>query len=102
MGVTSSSTDRLTFNKAVSIINEAFAYMVMDDRWLLWKQVAEYRNKKTGEAELNEQMSNAHVGDENDQREVRVLPREDKETGVKGKWSGDNKTRFSIFRKYAL
>eukprot|EP00957_Ditylum_brightwellii_P162904 12404835-Ditylum_brightwellii.AAC.1 len=48
--------------------------------------------KKTGEAEMNEQLSNAYAGDEDDQREVRALPGEDKETGVKGKWSRDNKT----------
>eukprot|EP00957_Ditylum_brightwellii_P121319 9251864-Ditylum_brightwellii.AAC.1 len=42
---------------------------------------------------MNEQPSNAHDGDEDDQRDVRVLSGEEKETGVKGKWSKDNKTR---------
>ncbi len=92
MGKTSNGNDRLTFNKAVTISDEAFAYMVIDDRWMLWKQVAKYRVNNDGERA---------GGDEDDQREVKALPGENERTGTKGKWSGDNKTRFSMFGKYA-
>ena len=94
MGKTSSKNDRLTFNKAVSISDEAFAYMVIDDRWLLWREIAGYRLKNDGG-------ENTGTGDEDDQRKMKVLPGEDMTNGVKGKWSGDNKTRFSMFGKYA-
>ncbi len=93
MGKTSSKNDRLTFNKAVSISDEAFAYMVIDDRWLLWKEIAEYRFKNDGK--------NTSNGDEDDQRKMKPLPGENVINGTKGKWSGDNKTRFSMFGKYA-
>ena len=93
MGKTSNRNDRLTFNKAVSISDEAFAYMVIDDRWLLWKEIAESRLKNDGEHTI--------TGDEDDQRKVKPLPGEDVNNGTRGKWSGDNKTRFSMFGKYA-
>jgi hypothetical protein len=88
MGKMSNSNDRLTFNKAVTISDEAFAYMVIDDRWLLLKQAAEYRINNDGEHA---------AGDEDDQKEVRRRGKNE----TKGKWSRDNKTRFSMFGKYA-
>jgi len=92
----------LTFNKAVSISDEAFACMILDDRWLLWNKVAEVRkaaaaNKEPGNLGKRKE---ANTGDEDDQREEKDVSM-GAPNGMKGKLDGDNLTRFTMFGKHA-
>ena len=97
------NTQSLTFNKAVSISDEAFACMILDDRWLLWNKVAEVRKAAAANKEpgcLSLQRKEENTGDEDDQREEKYLSM-GAPNGMKGKLDGDNLTRFSMFGEHA-
>ena len=81
----------LTFEKAVSVGDEAFAMMLLDDRWRLWEKIAVQRRRSADNSP-----GTHNVGDEDDQRTFSST-----NSGSRKKYDGDNLTRFSMFGPHA-
>ena len=59
MGKNLSDKDRMRYEKSITITDEAFAILILEDRWALWDQI--YRKRKANHHQLLS-------GDEDDQR----------------------------------
>ena len=59
MGKNLSDNDRMKYEKTITITDEAFAILILEDRWTLWNQI--YMKRKANHHQLL-------LGDEDDQR----------------------------------
>lgn len=96
-------TAKNSYLKAVTLSNEQFALMVLDDRWELWEKLAELRLKRGDPA--NENGSNSAdqdniiksiFNDEDDQRQQDETCKDAKANKI----PGTNLTRYSMWGRY--
>ena len=96
---------RKTFEQAVTVSNEQFALMVIDDRWELWEAITVKRkNKVNVPINPNDEANNetAEVNDDNvrDENDFRKIDPTTKYAKKPHRLRGTNLTRYSMYGKY--
>ena len=97
MGTRLVGTAKNSYLKAVTLSNEQFALMVLDDRWELWERLAELRLQREDLPNENgSSIKKSIYHDEDDQRQPDATCKDPKAN----KMPGSNLTRYSMWGRY--
>ena len=97
-------TAKNSYLKAVTLSNEQFALMVLDDRWELWERLAELRLQREDlpnengsiSAQQEDSIKKSIYHDEDDQRQQDTTCKDPKANKI----PGSNLTRYSMWGQY--
>lgn len=104
MGTRLVGTAKNCYLKAVTLSNEQFALMVLDDRWELWERLAELRllreddpnENGSNSAQQEDSIKKSIYHDEDDQRQQDATCKDPKANKI----PGSNLTRYSMWGRY--